>query len=373
MKYILQISTGGFQHKAADFNVIKERLEYCFERIMVKAIFIGWAIDRDLYKKVCQYVNGRCDVILWLPVFSEVNDVYEFDPSTDFRGNSMKPIHIAAGENFMFVCPSSQDNIDKVYQLYNEYFSGCGFDGVFLDKIRFASFANSYENGFGCFCPRCRDYYSYECVDIDLCIDILNRHEAESFLPSAFTGCRYSFENETINRLFTARAKLITSRVETLIQRFKRLGLKAGLDTVAPIVSWFVGQDIIELSEFADFIKPMIYRISREPAGISYEIKHLVEKLGSDNAGILEKRIHDLIGSDDPTGPIVYSKQLAMLRDARCGIYPGIEFNKKAGCDSNMDYIRDTVRLSADNNYDTIVLAWDVLSAPLDHIDCLSG
>ena len=142
MKYILQISTGSW-HSAHDSpEDIIRRIEWVSSQIPVDRIIIGWNTDPSVYTEVGAYLHrAGSRMLLWLPVFSETSEVAETDGAVDVFGKPVSPPPGQEGESFVFVCPSSRRNIQAVKDIYEEYFSGCGFDGMFLDRIRSQSFA----------------------------------------------------------------------------------------------------------------------------------------------------------------------------------------------------------------------------------------
>ena len=50
---------------------------------------------------------------------------------------------------------------------YEKHFSDCGFDGVFLDRIRSQSFETGISGVLSCACERCRKAFSEKGVNID--------------------------------------------------------------------------------------------------------------------------------------------------------------------------------------------------------------
>ena len=144
--------------------------------------------------------------------------------------------------------------------------------------------------------------------------------------------------------------------------------MEVGLDTYAPDISYLFGQDIIRLSEKADFIKPMYYRKTYAPAGIPFEIQTYGE-LYNKKAGefllntIGEEDLKDNIGKKQMTREIKY------LTENVKGIYLGIDFNKKENIAlSDVEYIKEVFDILEDGNSEGIVLSWDLMSIPEEHL-----
>ena len=167
MKYILQIFTGPWRTAYERPEDIIRKIDEISSRIPVGQVIIGWNTDRSVYQKVGAFLRERgLKMLLWLPVFSEVSDVAEPDEALDIFGQPIiTPIH-QEGEDFKFGCPSSARNIQIVKDIYEEHFSGCGFDGVFLDKIRSQSFVSGVSGVLSCGCPRCRQAFLRKGVDL---------------------------------------------------------------------------------------------------------------------------------------------------------------------------------------------------------------
>lgn len=123
------------------------------ETIAVSKVIIGWSCDRELYEHVIRFLKQHgIECYLWLPVFSETG-ILKADTGKliDDTGNEVKSYCLSEGENFEFYCPEQQCNIRAFLEIYEENFEGLGFDGVFLDKIRYGSFSNGLGGVFSCF------------------------------------------------------------------------------------------------------------------------------------------------------------------------------------------------------------------------------
>ena len=53
-----------------------------------------------------------------------------------------------------------------IVHLYDSLFSDCGFDGVFLDRIRTQSFVSGVGGVLNCGCPLCEARFAEEGVDL---------------------------------------------------------------------------------------------------------------------------------------------------------------------------------------------------------------
>ena len=168
MRYILQICTGAWDASNYTTEAIIERIRAIASKIPVDKVIIGWSIDRSLYQEIGAFLHGQgIQMILWLPCFSEISGVAQPDETRDLFGKEIVVPLKQPGEDFVFCCPSSPRNIQIVESLYEECFAGCGFDGVFLDKVRSQSFVAGVPSVLSCGCERCQKAFLDRGVDLE--------------------------------------------------------------------------------------------------------------------------------------------------------------------------------------------------------------
>jgi len=354
----MQAFTGGFA-SPADHSGIAARLASTGNATGADALIIGWNAGAPYDDVVSRLHGQQKEVFLWLPVFSEYGD--DAAVALDYSGERHKGAVSGADDDFTFACPAAPGNIGLAAEYYDRHFGGFGFDGVFLDKIRFSSFAGGFRSGMGCFCQECRDFYESEGVDTAAFVEMMESGRKDFLVPSALHGMRYAFEDPLIDSLFRARARLITASVRKVADMFRQRGLKVGLDVFAPPLSYWVGQDCGALGGFADFIKPMIYRVTDAPAGIPYELRHMKAELtenGCDIGNTLEK----LWGTDDLTSGSCFVRQLESLEGAPCPVYPGVEVNRAAFCGTDAAYVESALEAIGGSGMAGCVLSWNVLA-----------
>ncbi|MDR0325869.1 MAG: hypothetical protein LBI19_07245 [Oscillospiraceae bacterium] len=281
-------------------------------------------------------------------------------------GREQQGFEIMPGEDFQFACPTNAHNIEIAYTLYRRHFAHLPFDGVFLDKIRHASFAGGLENGLGCFCESCRDVYARQGVDADEIVQLIRNNPA-AFLPADMRKCIYRFENEAVDRFYQAKANIITSAVAALTDRFLEHRLPVALDVFAPLLAYLVGQDLLALSVRAAFIKPMIYCITHAPAGLPFELKWLRDCFAP----------HDILARMGGDIDTLCSKESvkAQLRELKPDtLRPGFEINIVPDiCESSPGYVASFAALLAESGFANAVLSWNLLGASGDNLKALSG
>lgn len=359
MKIIAQAFTGGFNSPSFFSDKYTEKLISVIDGAGAESVIIGWNTNAP-YGRITSLLHelGK-KALLWLPVFSEYGGAAV--PAVDFTGGMHAGAVSGAEDDFTFACPCDPGNIRLAADYYDKYFSGCEFDGVFLDKIRFSTFGNGFKSGMGCFCERCRDFYSHENVDIDVFRSLMGNEKKDFLAPASRFGMRYTFEDKLIDRLYQARAKLITSSVKRASEMFRQRGLDVGLDVFAPPLAYLFGQDIEALADCAGFIKPMLYRVTDAPAGIPYETGNLKKELMKNGCNALDS-LEKLWDTAELTSEDCLIKQLKLLANISCPTYCGVEVNKTAFCGTSKEYVETTINAVKKAGIAGCVLSWNVLA-----------
>ena len=363
MEYILQIMLGTFMQKPPDTEKVLRTLEQTYDRIGPQDIIVGWTTENESYKQLLDFVhsNGK-KVWLWLPVFSELPGDLSPDPTYNYLGNLQKGLEVLPNEDFRFVCPSSLHNQMLSLRLFDRHFSSLSLDGVFLDKIRHASFAGGLEHAFGCFCPNCQKRYAEVGVNMGQIRHLLEEHP-EAFFPSALDGLRYRFDHPEVDRFYRAKADIITDAAEKIAAGFRDRGLMVAFDVFAPVVAYFMGQDIEKLSKEASFMKPMMYRITHAPAGLPFELEHLDQAFASSGykAASLLQRIWD---KESMCSADAADEQIARMQGScAASVYPGYEINGIPGiCDNTPDYAAECAKRYSKLGVEKSVLSWNLLA-----------
>lgn len=361
--FIVQVSLGGWNSPDYSAEQIIDRLDAVIRRIPVKAVIIGWSTDKDIYWRVGRYLHGqKIDMFLWLPVFAETEDMCENSPALDLWGNVPANYDLTAGEGFRFNCPSDAESVADIIDIYDSCFSDCGFDGVFLDRIRTQSFVSGVSGVLSCGCPGCAELFLEEGVDLQEVRDAWEAKGDEFFSVSGYTPQEgFVFADPLAAAFFKAKGKIVSESVATVADCFRNHGLKVGMDLYAPFMAPFVGQDYAILSEHADFIKPMLYRQTFAPAGMGFEYD------------LLKKAVPGASGYPDFAMDAEFlDSQLEAMEPYSCAKFPGIEINYREGvAPTSPQYILESLDAVLSHGFDGAVLSWNIMEAPVNHIDCL--
>ena len=361
--YIVQVSLGGWHAPDYTADQIIGRLDTVSRLIPVEKVIIGWSLDKVIYRQVGEYLHGKnIKMLLWLPVFAETEEMCGNTPAVDLWGNIPANYDLAAGEGFRFNCPSNPQNAADVVAIYDKYFAGCGFDGVFLDRIRTQSFVSGVSGVLGCGCPLCREKFAVLGVDLEAVKAEWDTCGDDFFSVTGYTPeSGFTFTHPVATAFFKAKGYVVSGAVVSVADSLRARGLEVGMDLYAPFMAPFVGQDYAVLAAHADFIKPMLYRQTFAPAGMGFEYD------------LLRKAVPEATGYPDFRMDLDFlHSQLEAMEPYSCAKFPGIEINYREGIvPTSAEYVKESLRAVTGHGFDGAVLSWNIMEAPDAHIDCL--
>ena len=339
--YIVQVSLGGWHSPDYTAEQVIGRIDTVSRLIPIKKVIIGWSLDKEIYRRVGEYLHDRdISMLLWLPVFAD-----DYDQ--------------AAGDGFRFNCPSDPQNAANLLAVFDQEFGDCAFDGVFLDRIRTQSFVCGVSGVLGCGCPLCVERFAAEGVDIQ---EVKSEFETKGdafFSVSGYTPAGgFCFQDSIAAAFFKAKGHVVSASVAAIADSLRSRGMEVGLDLYAPFMAPFVGQDYSVLAGHADFIKPMLYRKTFAPAGMGFEYD------------LMKKSVPAAKGypAFDMDVDFLHS-QLEAMQPYSCGKYPGIEINYKEGVvPTSPEYISESLKAVMSHGFDGVVLSWNIMKAPLTHL-----
>lgn len=365
MKYILQFYTGSGNTAAFRAEEIIRKVEALTSGMAVSGVIIGWSRDADAYREIGDFLRGRgIRMLLWLPVFAESGGDPAPDPAVDVFGNAAATPKTEDGEGFRFVCPSSERNTRMVKEIYERVFSGCGFDGVFLDRVRGRSFAAGVSGVLSCACERCAEQFRRKGVDVRAVRERYEERGDAFFDVDAWPeNGAFVLKDPLAQRFFEAREEITADAAAGIIRYFRDRGLLVGLDLFAPAVSRLAGQNYPLMAGHADFIKPMLYRRTEAPAGIGYEY------------GLFRKHAPDARVPERPAMDLAFLRgQLRAAGRVPCRIYPGIEVNyDERLVRTDPAYIRESLAAAGELGLEGAVLSWNVLQAPEANLEAAAS
>ena len=362
-KYIVQVSLGSWHHADYTADQIIGRIDTVSSMIPVSKVIIGWSLDKEIYRKVGEYLHSKdIRMLLWFPVFAETEEMCENSPALDLWGNIPSNFDLAAGEGFRFNCPSDPQNIANIVAVYDNNFSDCGFDGVFLDRIRTQSFVSGNGGVLNCCCELCTAKFKEEGVDLEIVREAWEDAGDDFLSVTGYTPeGGFVFEDKLTQDFFDAKGHIVSGAVAAVADSLRNRGLEIGMDLYAPFMAPFVGQDYEILTAHADFIKPMLYRQTFAPAGMGFEYD-LLKKAAPGAKGYPEFEMDlDFLHS-----------QLVAMEPYSCAKFPGIEINyREEVVPTSPAYVTESLDAVASHGFDGTVLSWNIMEAPLAHLDCL--
>ena len=359
--YIVQVSLGGWHSPDYSAGQIIDRIDTVSSLIPVEKVIIGWSLDKEIYREVGAHLHAKgIKMLLWLPVFAETEEMCENSPAVDLWGVIPANYDLAAGEGFRFNCPSDPQNAANVVGIYDSNFADCGFDGVFLDRIRTQSFVSGVGGVLNCGCPLCAERFAAEGVDLEAV-------KAAAGVDDFFSVTGYSpaggftFVNPLASEFFRAKGHIVSDSVAAIADSLRTRGLEIGMDLYAPFMAPFVGQDYSVLAAHADFIKPMLYRQTFAPAGMGFEYDLLLNAVPGATGYPSFAMDRDFLNS-----------QLEAMEPYSCAKYPGIEINYREGVvPTSPEYVTESLNAVMSHGFNGAVLSWNIMEAPVAHIDCL--
>lgn len=362
--------TGGFDQSCVSPARAIEAIRRLTGTLETEAVIWGWSGDRALNEAICEALSAaRVKRYFWLPIFSEVANAAGCDPFHSIRGAQKSGIGIVEGENFEFVCPASARNLQNAISTYEAVASTLDLTGVFLDRIRYPSAANSADSLTGCWCEGCMALYDKCGIQTDELKNKCLTRGYNLFEPCSIERGIASFEDADANGLFMAKRSIITDAVSILCSCFHKLGLEVGIDTFAPAVADYVGQDVFKLGELVDFIKPMMYRKTSAPAGVGFEADAIQAACGE--AALRRIREHyngDLLGRE------ANLRQMRLLQEHTANVSPGIEINRVDNiCATTPEYVCESIRDAQRAGCESVVLSWNILLIEDDMLQALKG
>ena len=361
--YIVQVSLGGWHAPEYSAEQIIGRIDTVAALIPVEKVIIGWSVEPELYKAVGEHLHAKgIQMFFWLPVFAETEEVCENVPAVDLWGQIPGNYDLTSGEGFSFNCPSNPQNEANVVGIYDRFFRDCGFDGVFLDRIRTQSFVSGVGGVLNCGCPICAERFAAEGISLDEVREEWAAVGDAFFNVKGYTPATgFQFENPVAERFFRAKGHVVSSAVAAVADSLRSRGLSVGMDLYAPFMAPFVGQDYEILAQHADFIKPMLYRQTFAPAGMGFEYN------------LLKEAVPGAEGYPEFTMDVAFlDSQLEAMEPYPCAKYPGIEINYREGiAPTSPAYVTESLDAVMRHGFNGAVLSWNIMEAPEAHVACL--
>lgn len=381
---------------------LKKKLAIAKEALNLDALMIWSDInkkDLDLVRKICR--DFKIKTYLWYPILADIPDFkIEQEQSVEtfggLRGYGKNGCWDKLGEgeeDFLFLCSSDEEHIRRIFDQYQNKIKESGFDGVFLDRIRFPSPSNGFELLFSCFCKSCLNKF-YNNYGEDLkgyqnqaktvfekfkTIDINYLQTCQSFFDIII--------RDSLKKFYDFRKQNIYQVLKMFADKAKQMGKLVGVDLFAPSLAPLVSQDYQLLAKTCDWIKPMIYCHTSSPAGLPLELYCFIRAILDINPaldeGQLIREISRIIGVDLPTrinellkigiSEHIICSEMQKIKEfnlpEEIDIYIGIEAVQiPEVCNIDRSILKKYLKSVIKADSKGIILSWDLLKIPDENL-----
>ena len=381
---------------------LKKKLATAKEALDLDALMVWSDInkkDLDLVREICR--DFKIKTYLWYPILADIpgfkvrweQSVETFDGLHGYGKNGRWDKLGKGEEDFLFLCPNDEQNIREIFNQYQNKIKESGFDGVFLDRIRFPSPSNGFEALFSCFCKSCMNkFYSNYGEDLKgyrnqvktvfkkfKTIDVNYLQTCQSFSDIII--------RDSLKKFYDFRKQNIYQVLKMFADKAKQMGKLVGVDLFAPSLAPLVSQDYQLLAKTCDWIKPMIYCHTSSPAGLPLELYCLIRAILEINPtldeGQLIREISRIIGVDLPTqindllkngiSENIICSEMQRIKELdlteSVNIYVGIEAVQIPGlCNITEKILKKYLKSVIEADIKGMVLSWDLLKIPDENL-----
>lgn len=381
---------------------LKKKLAIAKEALNLDALMIWSDIDKkdlDLVRRICR--DFKIKTYLWYPILADIPDFkIEQEQSVEtfggLRGYGKNGCWDKLGEgeeDFLFLCSSDEEHIRRIFDQYQNKIKENGFDGVFLDRIRFPSPSNGFELLFSCFCKSCLNkFYNNYGEDLKG-----YRNQAKTVFKKFKTidinylqTCQSFFDiiiRDSLKKFYDFRKQNIYQVLKMFADKAKQMGKLVGVDLFAPSLAPLVSQDYQLLAKTCDWIKPMIYCHTSSPAGLPLELYCFIRAILDINPaldeGQLIREISRIIGVDLPTqinellkigiSEHIICSEMQKIKEfnlpEEIDIYIGIEAVQiPEVCNIDRSILKKYLKSVIKADSKGIILSWDLLKIPDENL-----
>ena len=390
-----QLSTVHSPEKNLQVAWVDRYLDSIIREVPLDILILGWNEKRELFDHLTNPGSRKSDqVFLWYPFLSDYPEMVQNhlvknlngETSTGWRGYEGTGIN----ESFQQACPNNpmaiSTSLKHLERLLNEY----NFDGVFIDKIRYPSPANGFDEIFSCFCDHCKvkaDQYDLDLWEVKYIlrnVQALKALKPEHSISNDKTWLDGLLANQPVLQQFINFRMSSINRVLTEINNLlKKTNKKLALDVFSPSLAPLVGQDYGFMSTIAEWVKPMIYQFGHGPSSLRSEIPALIygirDYLGFDISEIskyvsstingLKNVSIDEIANIAPLSIIHSETELAVKKLAGTQVYLGLEtVYIPHKMEIQPEDIEEILKIGSNLNVNGFVLSWDLLHTPVINV-----
>lgn len=273
-----------------DPAAVRAKLRAAFDLLPMRYLLIGWDLPLRLVE-ACADEAQRANVHFyrWHPLLTDDGSLQP-EPGWQTIGLQGEPVPgFQDMAEFTFVCPNRPAVRAAILDHLQQLCRQGGYQGFFLDRIRFPSPAADPTRWLACLCPDCQAAAGAEGLDLPALAGritrlLTNPARRETMLNALFVQDAVAERHPdlaALNPFLAFRCRSITRFVHAAADLLHANGMAVGLDTFSPALTRLVGQDLAALAPCADWVKPMSYCHTLGPAGLPFELLSLADWLVS--------------------------------------------------------------------------------------------
>lgn len=381
---------------------LKNKLATAKEALNLDALMIWSDIDKkdlDLVREICR--DFKIKTYLWYSILADISGfkveqkqaVETFDGLRGYGKNGCWDKLGEGEEDFLFLCPNDEEHIRRIFDQYQNKIKESGFDGVFLDRIRFPSPSNGFELLFSCFCKSClKKFFNNYGEDLES-----YRNQVKTFFKNFKTidvnylqTCQSLSDviiRDSLEKFYDFRKQNIYQVLKMFADKAKQMGKLVGVDLFAPSLAPLVSQDYQLLAKTCDWIKPMIYCHTSSPAGLPLELYCFIRAILDNNPtldeGQLIREISRIIGVDLPTqindilkngiSEHIICSEMQKIKEfnlpEKVDIYVGLEAVQiPKVCNIDRSILKKYLESFIKTDTKGIILSWNLLKIPDENL-----
>lgn len=377
------------------------KLALSYQHLPFQILILGWHLP-DPLRDACVNEARRLgiEIYRWHPLLTSDG---VFFPKPEWRTVGLLGAPISGFRDlpeFTFFCPNRLEARHAALERLEDILRSGIYDGIFLDRIRYPSALSNPLRDLACFCSGCQQLAATEVVDLEevrrrilpffntpqslrIFLNLLFDRQGETIPLSAVPRAIESHVLQTLMLFLSFRKRSINRMVAEVSALIRSHGLNVGLDCFSPILAPTVGQSLIRLDTFADWVKTMNYIHAWGPASLPYELSNLAAWLVDRNAWSESETLEFLtILTGLPLPPALSDFQKVgfsapvlveeIRRGRRQGIrqlLTGVELVEIPGvAELSQAQIFSDLSSAYQAGADGLVLSWDLRHIPLERL-----
>jgi hypothetical protein len=375
---------------------VADKLLRAGDILPINNVLLGWHLPLTLYE-ACRKATDQigADLYRWHPLLTSDSSLRIYPQWQTIGLDGDRVPGYKGKPEFTFICPNHPEVQEAVQEHIDRIIRKGGYEGLFLDRIRYPSPAWKPDRNLACFCEHCRAKAEAENIDMNETRRILARwagtREGKRDLVVSLLqkpgSAPISPEAVFLQSFLDFRCKSITNFAQLIVDQIHSAGLQAGLDCYPPGLARMVGQDLRALDGKVEWIKLMTYAHTFGEGGFPYEILGLVEWLTSHAIMTGEKAL-DLFSEtlelslpstpellkDGGISPVVLQELILRgTRVAKSKILAGIELVEIDGIvQLEPNQIEEDLEAVRSANPAGLVLSWDLWKIPFERLEIVS-